>query len=98
MIHSAIYLEVYGIAIAESLSMGRPVLATKCGGAEMQIKDGVNGWLVEPNSVSEMRNKILYIIDHFDDVCSCAKNSRIPHPIEEYCHDLQFIYNDILIQ
>ncbi|MBM4147107.1 MAG: glycosyltransferase family 4 protein, partial [Nitrospira sp.] len=42
MIHPAIYLEVFGTSISESLSIGRPVLSTRCGGAEMQIIDGFN--------------------------------------------------------
>lgn len=45
----AIYLEVFGLVVAEALSAGRPVLSTRCGGPEDQIEDGVNGWLVDAN-------------------------------------------------
>lgn len=96
MIHPAIFLEVYGIAIAESLSMGRPVLATKCGGAEMQVRDGYNGWLIEPNSIEKMRSEIIHIINHFDDVCACAKRAHLPHPIELYSSELQCVYKKII--
>lgn len=96
MIHPAIFLEVYGIAIAESLSMGRPVLATKCGGAEMQIKDGYNGWLIKPNSVEEMRSKIVYIINHFDEVYSCAQRTCLPHSISLYAKELQSTYKCLI--
>ncbi len=96
MIHSAIFLEVYGIAIAESLSMGRPVLATKCGGAEMQVRDGYNGWLIEPNSIEKMRNEIIYIINHFGDVCACAKRAHLSHSIELYSSELQCVYKKII--
>ena len=96
MIHPTICLEIYGIAIAESLSMGRPVLATKCGGAEMQIKDGYNGWLIEPNSVVEMRNKITYIINHFEEVYFCAQRTSLPHSIETYCQNLQSVYSKMV--
>lgn len=96
MIHPTICLEIYGIAIAESLSMGRPVLATRCGGAEMQIKDGYNGWLIEPNSVIEMRNRIVYIINHFDEVYSCAQQTSLPYSIGEYCQSLQSVYREII--
>lgn len=96
MVHPTICLEVYGIAIAESLSMGRPVLATKCGGAEMQVEDGYNGWLIDPNSVAEMRNKIIYIINHFDEVRACAKKARLPHSIELYSSELQCAYKKII--
>lgn len=96
MIHPTICLEIYGIAIAESLSMGRPVLATKCGGTEMQIKDGYNGWLIEPNSVEGMRSKIVYIINHFNEVYSCAQRTSLPHSIRLYGKELQSIYGQLI--
>lgn len=67
---SSSYLEAFGLNIAESLAMGKPVLATRCGGAEMQIEDGVNGWLVEPNNMEALAEKckkspiVLPIIAH----------------------------------
>lgn len=64
MVHPTICLEVFGLNIAEALSMNKPVLATRCGGAEMQIEDGVNGWLVAPNNVTALRNKMNEIIEH----------------------------------
>lgn len=54
MIHPAIFLEAFGLNIAEALALGKPVIATRCGGAEMQIQDGVNGWLVQPNDVKDL--------------------------------------------
>jgi glycosyltransferase involved in cell wall biosynthesis len=55
MIHPTICLEVFGLNIAEALAMNKPVIATKCGGAEMQITEGVNGRLVKPNDVEDLR-------------------------------------------
>lgn len=94
MIHPAIWLEVYGLTIAESLSMGRPVLATRCGGAEMQIKDGVNGWLVEPNNVSSLRDKITEIVKEREKLSSLSVNCALPHSISEYCNHLIDLYKE----
>lgn len=96
MVHPTICLEIYGIAIAESLSMGRPVLATKCGGAEMQVINGYNGWLIEPNSIEDMRSEIIHIINHFDEVCACAERARLPHSIELYSKELRSVYEEII--
>ncbi len=63
MVHPAIFLEVFGLNIAEALAMNKPVLATRCGGAEMQIKDGINGWLVAPNDMNALRVKMNEIVD-----------------------------------
>lgn len=94
MIHPCICLEVYGIAIAEALSMGHPVLATRCGGAEMQVKDEYNGWLVEPNSVDELRNKIIHIIKNRHEIHNFSRCAALPHNIEDYARQLVSIYRE----
>ena len=95
MVHPAIVLEVYGISIAESLSIGRPILATRCGGAEMQIQDGVNGWLVEPNDVAGLRAKIIDIINHKERIPIMSANSTLPHPLASYSEGLQIVYSNL---
>lgn len=95
MIHPAIFLEVYGIAIAESLSIGRPVIATRCGGAEMQVKDGRNGWLVKPNDVESIRRSITTILENPDTIKERAANCHLPHPLPEYADELIRLYNSI---
>jgi glycosyltransferase involved in cell wall biosynthesis len=62
MVHPAIYLEVFGLTIAEALAVGRPVIATRCGGAEAQVKDGVNGLLVLPNDAAALRHAIAAVL------------------------------------
>ena len=98
MIHSAIFLEIYGIAITESLSMGRPVLATRCGGAEMQIKDGVNGWLIPPNDVESMRKAILHILANRKEIMEFGSNAKLPMPLPEYINRLTSLYQDIIVE
>lgn len=96
MIHPTICLEVYGLAIAESLSMGRPVLATRCGGAEMQVQDGVNGWLVEPNSVDALHDKILDIISHKEQLKNLSVFCKLPHSLSEYARKILQLYGEII--
>ena len=92
MIHPAIFLEVYGISIAESLSIGRPVLATRCGGADMQIRDGVNGWFVPSNDVAALHDKVIGIILQKEQLAAMSENCTLPHPIMEYSEKLVGIY------
>lgn len=96
MIHPAIFLEVYGITIAESLSMGRPVLATCCGGAEMQVQDGVNGWLVPSNDIKALHDKIVWIINDNEQIISMSENCRIPHSLSQYATNLKLLYSRML--
>ena len=96
MIHPAIFVEVYGLTIAESLSIGRPVLATRCGGSEMQIKDGVNGWLVKSNNITALSDKIKEIISHKDELESMSYNCHLPHSLSDYCVGLYDLYQEKL--
>ena len=54
LIHPTICLEAFGLDIAEALQQNKYVIATKCGGAEMQIKSNNEGILVNPNDVNAM--------------------------------------------
>lgn len=96
MIHSAMCLEVYGLSISESLMMKRPVLATRCGGAEMQVEDGVNGWLIEPNNVKEMHDKICALIDDPQQIVETSKHCRLPHSMNQYVSNLENLYKEVL--
>ena len=84
LVHPTICLESFGLNIAEALSIGKWVLATRCGGAEMQVKEGENGWLVEPNSVNEMKKAIEEIVlnpptdsPSFTGVMSMARHAKL---------------------
>lgn len=96
MIHPGNVLEVYGLAIAESLSIGRPVLATRCGGSEMQVRDGVNGWLVPTNNVTALHDKIVDIILHKEQLAAMSGNCSLPHVLEEYIDGLNSLYLNLL--
>lgn len=91
MVHPTICLEVFGLNIAESLAMNKPVLATCCGGAEMQIEDGVNGWLVAPNNVATLREKMNEIVEkgYTLDVCNLNKDIIT---IDNHVEDLVKVY------
>ncbi len=95
MVHSTICLEVYGLTIAESLAVGRPVLSTRCGGAEMQVKDGLNGWLVAPNDVKAMHDKICDLIENPEKIEAAAEYCRLPHPMNSYVSRLKSLYEEL---
>lgn len=46
------------ITIVEAMLMGRPVIATRCLGAEHYIRHGETGLLVEPQSVDDLMDAI----------------------------------------
>lgn len=51
-------------AILEAMSCELPVVATKVGGIPMQIKEGVNGFLVESGNVEQFKKKLIFLLDN----------------------------------
>jgi glycosyltransferase involved in cell wall biosynthesis len=95
MIHPAIFHEIYGITISEALSLGKPVLSTRCCGPEMQIIDGYNGWLISPNNVKELRAKIIEIICNKSTLPNLSNQCQCPQSLDANISELRKLYNDL---
>lgn len=95
LIHATFCLEIYGINISEVLSMGRGVLASRCGGAEMQVKHGVNGLLFEPHSVEAIRQAVDTVLDNKALIAEFSENAALPLSITDYIPKLSEIYDEI---
>jgi glycosyltransferase involved in cell wall biosynthesis len=92
MIHPAIFLEVFGLTIAESLALGRPVIASRCGGAEIQVRDGENGLLVPPNDSGALSDALLRLIENPGLVRKMADKIGAVHTLDAHIYDLEKIY------
>lgn len=96
LIHPTIALEAFGLTVAEALAIGRPVIATRCGGADEQIHDNLNGFLVQPNNPVELTNKINFLLDNPTDIIRLTSNIEQVISIEEHISDLCEIYHSLL--
>lgn len=56
--HTSQAAEPFGLVIVEGMLAGKPVIATRAGGAMEIVEDGQSGLLVEPGSVEELRSAI----------------------------------------
>ncbi len=56
------YREGFGLTVSESLWKGTPVVATNRGGIPLQIENGVNGFLLEPDDKKGFVEKITYLL------------------------------------
>lgn len=55
--------ETFGVVLIEALALGKPVIATRCGGPESIVNDG-NGILVPVNDVSAMAQAMQNLFRH----------------------------------
>ncbi|NLF99190.1 MAG: glycosyltransferase family 4 protein [Lentisphaerae bacterium] len=56
--------EAFGRSMAEALAMGCPVIATRFGGALDIVREGVNGWLVEPGDAAQLADRLVEASRH----------------------------------
>lgn len=70
--------ETFGVVLIEALALGKPVIATKCGGPESIVTPEV-GYLVENNSEEELSKAMLELIAN--------KSKFNPEKIRTYCLD-----------
>ena len=69
--------EGFAVALTEAMSSGKPLIGTNVGGIPMQVKDGWNGFLVEPNNEQQIADKMKYLVDHPVERERMGRNSRI---------------------
>ena len=94
---SASIFESFGCAIAESLLLGVPVVATKCGGPESIINSN-NGILVEKESTDALYNGIKEMISKYStyDVAKLKKEAYDKFSLEKISKEYLAIYDSVL--
>ena len=60
----------------EAMASGRPVIATAVGGVLRQVRDGWNGFLIEPGDVRQLADRIKRLIDSPSDRERMGQNAR----------------------
>jgi glycosyltransferase involved in cell wall biosynthesis len=54
--------EGFGIVCVEAMAQGKPVIGTRVGGVPEVVRDGVNGYLVEPRNPTQLAEKIIQLL------------------------------------
>lgn len=95
MVHPAMVFEIFGLTIAEALSMGRPVISTACGGPEMQVHNGINGWIVERNQPMKLAERIELVLEDPEILIEMSKHCCVPS-YETHLEQLREVYSSVL--
>jgi len=64
------------LVILEAMASGKPVIATKIGGIPKKVRDGWNGFLIDPADERQLAEKIKYLIDNPEERQRMGENSR----------------------
>ncbi|MCX5800475.1 MAG: glycosyltransferase family 4 protein [Candidatus Eisenbacteria bacterium] len=68
--------ENFPYTILESFAFGKPVIAARIGGMPELVRDGENGFLVEPGNVRDLTEKILYLVSRPDEILRMGRLAR----------------------
>jgi glycosyltransferase involved in cell wall biosynthesis len=59
------HVETFGVSIIESLALGRPVVATRCGGPESIVQPS-DGYLVEKDNAQALSDALIEMYDNYE--------------------------------
>jgi glycosyltransferase involved in cell wall biosynthesis len=89
-------IETFSIAALESMALGKPVVLTRIGGAEEQVRHGSNGLLFEPGDVATLAKHLRRLTSATDRLSMGAVAGRevrerftIQRMVERFSEELQ---------
>ena len=92
--------EGLGLSLAEAMASGRPCIASRVGGIESLIEDGVTGMLVEPGNPEDLARAVKYMLTNKDKTEIFKEKAREKvindFNIEEMTARIEKMYEDIL--
>lgn len=69
--------EPFGMVVVEAMALGKPVVATRPGGPEEIISDGINGTLIPWNNASVMSSAMRHFLDQPGFAADCGAAATI---------------------
>ncbi len=68
--------EGFALVVTEAMWKGTPVVASNVGGIPLQIKDGENGFLLDPFDYDGFAERIIYLIEHPDEAKEMGRRGK----------------------
>ncbi|MFC1762282.1 glycosyltransferase family 4 protein [Planctomycetota bacterium] len=81
--------ETFGLVVAEAMSHGLPVIASRVGGIPEIVDDGVTGLLVEPDNPEALASKMQILWDN-PELCRKMGQAGRAKVIREYTEDVYY--------
>jgi trehalose synthase len=95
--------EGFGLTVSEAMWKGRPVVASRVGGIQDQIEDGLTGWLVAPTDLAAFGDRVtaLLVDPHAAERMGAAAQTRVrdrflgPRHLGEYVDLLERVLSAV---
>jgi glycosyltransferase involved in cell wall biosynthesis len=91
--------ESFGLSIVEAMAMGKPVIATRCGGPEEVVVEGETGFLVPVDDPDAMAKAIVCLGEDPDLRRRMGKNGRSRYErfftAGKYCQKVEAVYEEV---
>ncbi len=88
--------ESFGLSLVEAMAVGKPVVATRCGGPEEIVADGETGLLVPVNNPEAMANAIINLSDDIERRYQMGLNGKKRYETlftpDQYCKQFEHLY------
>jgi glycosyltransferase involved in cell wall biosynthesis len=88
--------ETFSLAALESMALGKPVVLTRTGGAEEQVRHGRNGFLFEPGDIETLAQQLRRLTAGTERLSMGAVAARdvrerftIQHMVQRFTEELQ---------
>ena len=93
------YGEGMPMCLLEAMGLGLPVVSTKVGGVPRIVKNGINGFVLEPGDAQGIANAIINILDNpsgYPAMSKASKATAASHSLKRYEKRLESLYDEVL--
>jgi len=96
----SVWYENFPYAILESFAFGKPVIASRIGGMPELVRDGENGFLVEPGDSEELAERISYLASKPEELSRMGRLARRAveerYSVEKHYESIMSLYERML--
>lgn len=90
------FSETFGLVYPEAMSQGLPVIYTKEQGFDGQFEDGLVGYPVDPRSSEDIVDKIIMILNNYEDISKETLKSYKKFNWEDISYEYLDLYKEIV--
>jgi len=99
ILHSSVEPEPFGRVVIEAMLLRKPVIATRHGGPEEIIDDGVSGYLIPPGNADSLAEKVDFLLQHTETGKGIGENAfrRVAEKfsMEEFSIGINRLYENV---